>query len=119
MNMETDPPNNISPEPQLPSSRVPQKTNWLLFWIVLLAPVIASCIGGALDSRNGSVAPVVTLVGGGVAGIICGAMLGRRLGKTGGLRIVLGIVLALVMIVGCVGMSCFGCLAGGYQMRFN
>jgi len=108
-----------SAEPPPQASRAAQNTNWLIFWIALLAPAIGSCIGGALDSRNGSVAPLITLVGGGVAGIICGSMLGRRLGKIQGAKFVLGIILALVMIVVCVGMSCFGCLVTGCQMRFN
>src|SRR5437899_57579 len=88
---------------------------WGCVFATLLAPVIASCISGALGSHNGPVAPLVALIGGGVAGIICGVMLGRRLGKSTGLKIFLGIILSLVMAIVCVGMSCFGCLAGGYQ----
>ena len=97
----------------------PRKINWVVFLIVLLAPVIASCVAGALDSRNGDFAPVIALFGGGIAGIICGVMLGRRIGKNAGTRIMLGILFAILLTVVCIGMSCFGCMAGGYQMRFG
>ena len=112
--------NNPTPlEPATPPSPEARKMNWLLFLIVLLAPAIASCLAGAVDSRNGNVAPVIALFGGSIAGIICGAMLGRRLGKATDTRLWLGILFALIMAVVCIGMSCFGCMAGGYQMRFG
>jgi len=94
-------------------------TLWLIFTAVLLSPVIASCLAGALDKQNGDAAPVVALLGGGVGGIVCGAMIGWRMRKSTALRIVWGIVFAAVMVVVCVGMSCFGCLASGYQMSFR
>ncbi len=97
----------------------PAKTNWLVFFAVLLAPVILSCIAGGLDKPNGGVSPMLALVGGGAAGIVCGVMLGRRLGKTAGRKIFFGIVFSIVMAVVGIGLNCFGCLAGGYQMNLH
>ena len=45
-------------------------------------------------------------------------MLGRRFGSTVGTNIMLGIVFAFVLAGACVAMSCFGCLASGYNLNF-
>lgn len=117
--METNLNDPTPPETVTPLSPEPRRINWLVFLIVLLAPAILSCLAGALGSRNGNVAPVIALFGGGIAGIICRVMLGRRLGKAPGTRLWLGILFAIILAVVCIGMSCFGCMAGGYQLDFR
>ncbi len=97
----------------------PVKTNWVLFFSVLLAPVLLTILVVLLGAKKGNASPGIAFFGGGVAGIVCGVMLGRQLGKTKPLRIILGILFAFIMIVVCIGMSCFGCLASGFQLHFN
>ncbi|TAK94955.1 MAG: hypothetical protein EPO07_15955 [Verrucomicrobia bacterium] len=115
--MENESQNQTSPETAPPPPTA--ETNWLVFFAVLLAPVILSCIAGALDKPNGGLSPMIALIGGGVAGIICGIMLGLRFGKTTGQKSVLIVGLAIVMVIVCIGLNCFGCLASGYQMSFR
>ena len=93
--------------------------HWLIFFAVLLAPVIGSCIAGALDSRNGGIAPGIAMIGGGIAGIVSGTMLGCRIGRTTPVKVILSVVFSGAMVAVCVGMSCFGCMVGGYQMSFH
>jgi hypothetical protein len=93
--------------------------NWFVFAAVLLAPIIASCVAGTLDSSNGDLAPGIAFFGGALGGIVGGAMLGWRFGKTTGVKTMLGIVFAGVLAVACIGASCFGCLASGYQFNIR
>ncbi len=101
-------------QPPLP----PVKTHWLIFFSVLLAPVLLTILTVLLGAKNGGAPAGIATIGGGVAGIICGAMLGRQVGSTRPLRIILGTVFAGILMVVCIGMSCFGCLASGFQLRF-
>ena len=89
-----------------------------MFFLVLLAPMLLTIVIVLLGASEGDTVPTVAVFGGGISGIVCGAMLGRRFGRTTGLKVVLGIVFALVFSVVCIGMSCFGCLAGGYNLEF-
>lgn len=102
-------------QPQLP----PVKTNWLIFFFVLLAPVVFTILAVLLGANSGNASPGIAFFGGGTAGIVCGVMLGRQLGKTGPTRVILGILFAFIMMVVCIGMSCFGCLASGFQLNFH
>lgn len=70
-------------------------------------------------ANAGDLAPTIVMIGGSAGGIICGVLLGKRFGKSVETRIVLGLVLSAIMVVVCVTMSCFGCLAGGYQLNFH
>ena len=104
-----------SVQPQSP----PVKINWLIFFSVLLAPVVLTILAVLLGVKNGNVSPGIAFFGGGVAGIVCGAMLGRQLGKTTSMRIILSILFAFIMVLVCIGMSCFGCLASGFRLNFH
>ena len=97
----------------------PVRLNWLVFFAVLLAPPLLTILAVQVGSNSNGLAVAIALLGGGLGGIISGAMLGRRLGKTTGTRMVLGLVFALALSVTCIGMSCFGCLAGGFKMDFR
>jgi hypothetical protein len=91
---------------------------WWIFLIVLLSPALLTCLSVLFVSRKGDTPAAIAVLGGGAAGIACGAMLGRRFGKTAGTKIALGIIFAAILGVACIGMSCFGCLASGYQLNF-
>jgi hypothetical protein len=93
--------------------------NWWLFFAVLLAPPLVTLLAarGGRDAEGAAIG--IGLLGGGLGGIVCGAMLGWYLGKTAAGRITLGVVLAGVLAVVCVGMSCFGCFAGGFKLDFR
>jgi len=103
----------------VPHPLPPVKTNWLIFFSVLLAPVVLTILAVLLGAKAGNASPGIAFFGSGVAGIVCGVMLGRQLGRTAPLRIIFGILFALILFVVCIGMSCFGCLASGFQLRFN
>lgn len=110
---------DMNSDPKETQATTPPRFNWLLFCGVMLAPPVLTSLTVLLGSKSGDASVAVALFGGAISGIICGVMLGRRLGKTPGLRLLFGLVLALVMIVVCVGMSCFGCLASGFQLNFH
>ena len=110
----------LSPTPTtVDSLATKQKISWPFFFAVLLAPVLLTSLTVLIFSNKGEAASMVGLFGGGISGIICGVMLGRRFGKTHGLRIVLGVVFALIMVVVCVAMNSFGCLASGYNLNLH
>ena len=111
MNPPDLPPNNPAP-PALPERR---RFNAWIFVALLLAPPLLTALVASIGDRKGDLAPGVAVFGGGLAGIIAGVMLGRRVGKETPVRIVLSVVFAVVFAAVCVVMSCFGCLAGGYQ----
>ena len=94
------------------------KVNWLVFLIVLLTPTLLTIVCVLLGANDGDTAPVVATLGGVFSGLVCGVMFGRRLGRTAGLKVLLGIVLAVVFGIACIGMSCFGCLASGFKLKF-
>jgi len=91
-------------------------TNWLVFFAVLFIPPILTVLALLLGAKQGGTAPVIAVFGGGLSGIICDTILGRRFGNTAATKIVLGLIFALVLGAACIGMGCFGCVAGGYQL---
>jgi hypothetical protein len=101
------------------SPPVQRKFNWIVFSLVLLSPIVGSCIAGALEPHNGDTAPTIALLGGGIAGIVGGTMLGNRIGKTTTTKILLGFLFIVVLATACIGASCFGCLASGYQFNIH
>src|SRR5579863_7636547 len=72
----------------------PVRTHWLIFFSVLLAPVLLTILAVRLGAKNGSASAGIAMIGEGAAGIVCGAMLGRQVGTTWPLRIILGVVFA-------------------------
>lgn len=90
----------------------------MVFLAAMFMPTLLTILTILLGAKDGDTAPALAACGGGVSGIVCGAMLGRRFGRTAGLKVVLGTVFALVFGAACIGMNCFGCLAGGYNLRF-
>ena len=46
-------PTELTPPPiDAPPGRAPHRNHWLAFAIVLLAPVLATCVAGALDYKT-------------------------------------------------------------------
>ena len=103
------------PQPQSPAS----KFKWLIFLIALLAPAILTILAVSLGAKQGDTAPTISMLCGTVGGIVCGIILGCRVGKSTPIRVVLSIVFAAIMSVVCIGMSCFGCLASGFQLNLH
>lgn len=97
----------------------PVKTNWWAFFFALIAPVLLSIFAVLLGANSGNTSPMIAFFGGGAAGVVCGVLLGRQLGRTVVTRFLLGVLFTLIMMVVCIGMSCFGCLASGFQLRFG
>lgn len=96
------------------------KINWFIFYAVLLAPALITMLTAmCFHAPNQGVSAAMGLFGGGAAGIACGIMLGLRLGKTLPTRIVLGILFSFVLVVVCITLCCFGCQAGGYNLRID
>jgi hypothetical protein len=95
------------------------KAQWPIFFAVLLAPAILTILLVSTGMRQGDAPANFVLIGGGAAGIICGAMLGLQLGKTPAAKLGIGILFAGVMAVVCIGLSCFGCLASGFQLNLH
>jgi hypothetical protein len=95
------------------------KLNLLVFYMILFAPVLLTIVAVQLMPKSSDTAPVVAFIFGTASGVLCGILLGRRFGKSLESRIGLGILFSLIMVVVCVGMSCFGCLASGYQLDFR
>jgi hypothetical protein len=95
------------------------RTNWKVFFGVLLAPVVVTSITAViLRGPHDNVSPFIGLAGGGAAGIACGIMLAFRIGKTSETRVVLSILLAAVMAAVSVTMCCIGCNLSGYELSF-
>jgi hypothetical protein len=93
-----------------------RRINWLLFFAVLLAPTLLTIVVVKTGKRSADAAVGVALLGGVASGITCGILLGRRVGKSAEARVGLSIVFALILCVVCIGINCFGCLAGGYKL---
>jgi hypothetical protein len=119
--MAAQAPLNIMNPPELPvdgPSASPdserRRLNAWAFVAVVLAPTLLTVLAVSVGDKKGDLPPTIAMLGGGLAGIIAGVMLGRRLGTTVRARIGLSILFSLVMVVVCIGMSCFGCVASGY-----
>ena len=97
----------------------PVRINWLIFFVVLFAPLVLTILSVRVASHTSDFAPVVALIGGGVSAIICGILLGRRVGATLAAKVALSVLFVVIMGVVCIGMNCFGCLAGGYNLNLH
>jgi hypothetical protein len=102
-----------------PAPLTPFKVNWLLFWIVFLSPAILTCLTVFFGARTGETAPGVAMAGSVISAAICGALLGCYFGRTSEGRFGLGVMFTAVLGVAILGLSCFGCLALGYIVKFN
>ncbi len=111
MKMETTPPNTPSPGQTAPPTAPPCKTNWRVFWVVLLAPGLLSIFGAATNSDAFWTACMV--LGSPLAGLVCGVLVARvktwpaaqRVIYGGFIAIGLSFVSFLLCFVGCVFAS--------------
>src|SRR5690349_2075543 len=117
--METNPSNTLSPEAPASPSPAPRKMNWLVFFGALFGPTLLTIATIRLGASDGDPAPAVAALGGIASGLIGGTMLGRRIGNTLAMKIVLGAAFGFLLAAACVGMNCFGCLAGGYDLNLH
>lgn len=102
-------------------SIAPVKIRWSVFFLVLLAPALLTIIASFLgrNHENEPVSAIIAFFGGIAAGITCGVMLAMRIGRTVSGRIGFGLLFACIFVVVCVTLNFFGCMAGGYQLRFQ
>lgn len=99
----------------------PIKLRWPIFFGVLLAPALLTLLASFLgrSHANEPVSAFIAFVGGIAAGIACGIMLALRVGKTVSSRVGFGLLFSCVFVVICVTLDFFGCMGGGYQLRFQ
>ncbi len=102
-------------------SVVPVRIRWPIFFGVLLGPALVTLLTSFLGSAhtNDTLSALIAFFGGIAGGIGCGLMLAFRVSKTVPNRIGFGILFSCVFAVVCVTLNFFGCMAGGYQLRFN
>jgi hypothetical protein len=113
MNASELPPAAPSTEPEAPGHRL----NWLIFFLVLLAPAALAFIGSITKVEGLAVA--APLVGGGIAGLICGIQLALRFGKTTGARVLLGCLFFALLGSLSLALGFAGCMVGGFKMDFR
>src|SRR5262245_12891537 len=111
MDANFPPPEPISSNAEPASAPLP-KINWLVFFILLLAPAVLTLL--AASAKVDGLAVGCPLVGGGIAGIVCGTMLARRVGRTSGSKILLGVVFAVLLGLLSFGLGFAGCMLGGF-----
>ena len=102
-------------------SVAPVRIRWPIFFGVLLAPALVTLLASFLGRAhtNDSPSAFIAFFGGIAAGIACGIMLAFRVTKTVPNRIGFGFLFSCVFVVICVTLNFFGCMVGGYQLRFN
>jgi hypothetical protein len=99
----------------------PFKIKWWIFFAALLAPPLLTLMAAYLNKgqANEGVSPVIGIVGGAAGGIICGVLLALRMQKTIAARVVLAVLLSAVLGIVCIMLSFFGCMVGGYVLKFE
>lgn len=104
-------------QPSLPPVRI----RWGIFFGVLLAPAFLTLLTSLLvrGQDNQSISPLIAVFGGIAAGFACGIMLALHIGKTAAARFGFGLLFSCLFALVCVALSFFGCIAGGYQLRFG
>jgi hypothetical protein len=100
-----------------PLEPTPHKTNWLIFFGLLLAPALLALL--AASAKADGLAIACPLVGGGLAGIACGTMLARQMGRTPGNKVLLGVLFAVLLGSLSFGLGFAGCMLGGFKMDFR
>jgi hypothetical protein len=116
MDPNVPPPEPISPNAESTSPPLP-KINWLVFFILLLAPAVLTLF--AASAKADGLAVGCPLFGGGMAGIACGTILARRVGRTLGGKVLLGVVFAALLGLLSFGLGFAGCMLGGFKLDFR
>ena len=93
------------------------KINWLLFWIVLLAPAAVAFLASLANFEG--IAVFSPIFGGLIAGNVCATVLARRMGRTRGSKILLGMLFSVLLSALSFGLGFAGCSLGGFQMNFH
>jgi uncharacterized protein YacL len=112
MVMEPNPPENSALE-----SKSSRPINGFLVAGLILGPALLSLV--AAMAKLESLAASIPVVGGILGGIICGVLFGGRMGKSVGVKVALGFLFAIIFFVLTLGLGFFGCMLGGYSLRFN
>lgn len=88
-----------------------KKINWLVFFALLLAPVVFTMLVALFKSPTATI--IWVLCSSPVAGIISGIMLSRMTAGHLGLRIFLALVFMAALSVFCLVSCFFGCAITG------
>jgi hypothetical protein len=96
-----------------------QKISWPFFFAWLFAPVLLTTLAARFPSQANDLAVLTVLLGGPISGGVCGVMLSRRLGHTTESRVLIGMLLVPAMMVVCVVMNFYGCVAGSQGLNFH
>lgn len=109
--------------PQCGKSLAPETTrrkmNWLVFFAVLLAPVVLTILAVRFSDAKGKAAENVVGISSIICGIISGTMLGYSVGKTTRSKLELSFLYAMLFAVLDVGMSTIGCCASGGDINIH
>lgn len=100
----------------------PIKINWWIIFGALFAPPLLTLLVAYLGrgvERGDPFSPGIGFFGGALGGIAFGVMLALRICRTTVNRWLLGILFAVIFAIVCITLSCFGCLAGGFNLRFG
>lgn len=112
MNMETNPPRIISPEPPPPPTRGSPPTKWLGFWIALLATTVVTLLLALAGKGEDAVIGYIVIYGSGVSAIICGYLVAGRFASSPAARVVAAIPLAVGFYFLSVCLCFAGCVLG-------
>ncbi len=85
----------------------PPKTNWPLFFGLLLAPAVLNLIAASVDSLAGTI--FFTLLGSGLAGVKCADIMARHLGGSRAVQFFLNLVFLPLFAAVSFGLCYAGC----------
>jgi hypothetical protein len=100
------PPEESPEEPVL----APIKTNWWIFFAVLLASPTLTLLTSV--SKDEYFPALIAIYGSMAGGAACGIILALRVGRTVAVRIILGIFFSVVFAGVCFFLSFIGCMVG-------
>lgn len=105
-------------EPTPPPFPKAAKTNWFIFFGVLVAPAIVTLLVAGSKATEG-LAMAAPLIGGGIAGIVSGIMLAKRMNRPTGAKVAFGVLFAVLFGFFSFALGFVGCMVGGFKMDFR
>lgn len=98
---------DLEPEPS--SARALPEMNWLLFWGVLLAPMMGVMLLAVAGQADKAITGYVAFGGSGLAAIVCGYLLANRIASSPATRVLLTILLPVGFYILSVSLCFAGC----------
>jgi hypothetical protein len=109
MSLDSNNPKTVAIEPQPLSAPVLQKSNWLLFWVVLLAPMMGAMMLAVAGQAGKDIGAYVVFCGSGISAIVCGYLMAGRIASSLASRVLLTILLPVGFYFLCVILCFAGC----------